>query len=375
MRLIISFFLLLLIVAPSGLYAETFYFKKDSGVHVYTNMNPKKKGYKKFRSKWAREKKSTYKKSSKLGSYKYSDKYDHLIELAAEQYGIDAKLLKAIIKVESNFHAGAVSPKGAMGVMQLMPKTAERLGVDHPFDPMDNIFGGSKYYRKLLNMFNNDHELALAGYNAGENAVIKYGYNIPPYKETQNYVKKVFRHYKKLKGQKLKPDIQKLVVAKQELVKKEEPTKEQSKNSISYKETLDSVEVNRAPKKSKVIVESVEYKQTKSKSVKYKESLNIDRPILKVESNISRKTFTNNNSGSYTVQIASFPHFPSAKEMEESLKSKTYPAYIKEADIPNKGRYYRVRIGEFNSKNEALLFAENLKKEQPYIKTALVTTN
>ncbi len=105
-----------------------------------------------------------------------------------------------MIKVESNFNPDAVSPAGAMGVMQLMPGTAERVGVADAFDPEENINGGIKYLAMLMKLFNNNTTLAIAGYNAGENAVIKYGYKIPPYEETIEYVDRVYAHYDHLRN-------------------------------------------------------------------------------------------------------------------------------------------------------------------------------
>jgi soluble lytic murein transglycosylase-like protein len=111
-------------------------------------------------------------------------------------YGISAELIKAIIKVESNYNAKAVSPKGARGLMQLMPGTAKRFGVSDSFDPEQNIIGGVKYLRFLFEEFGeNNLDLVLAGYNAGEQAVKKYNNQIPPYRETKQYVKKVMALY------------------------------------------------------------------------------------------------------------------------------------------------------------------------------------
>jgi len=124
--------------------------------------------------------------------YSVSD-YDTIINTAAMLYAVDPSLIKAVIKTESNFDPNAVSNKGACGLMQLIPETAERFSVTDIFDPRQNIYGGTEYLSYLLNLFHGDTELALAGYNAGENAVIKYDNQIPPYKETQNYVKKVMK--------------------------------------------------------------------------------------------------------------------------------------------------------------------------------------
>jgi soluble lytic murein transglycosylase-like protein len=113
-----------------------------------------------------------------------------VIEDAARKFNLPTKLVKAVIKVESNFDPRAVSPKGARGLMQLMPTTAEDLGVRNSFDIRENINGGCRYLRELLDRFDGNLKLAVAAYNAGPAAVEKYG-RIPPYNETQDYVKKV----------------------------------------------------------------------------------------------------------------------------------------------------------------------------------------
>ena len=115
-------------------------------------------------------------------------------EEAANQYHVDIKLLKAIAYCESGFNPHAVSSAGAVGVMQLMPKTAEGLGVTDSYDPRQNILGGAKLISQLLDKYDGDKSLALAAYNAGSGNVSKYG-GIPPFKETQNYVKKVLEKY------------------------------------------------------------------------------------------------------------------------------------------------------------------------------------
>ena len=120
--------------------------------------------------------------------------YDDIINRSAERYKLSPALIKAVIKVESSFNPFGVSHKGAKGLMQLMPKTADGLGVGNIFNPIENINGGSKYLRYMLDTFNNDLKLALAAYNAGPNAVKRFG-GIPPYKETQNYVRLVLKYF------------------------------------------------------------------------------------------------------------------------------------------------------------------------------------
>lgn len=115
-----------------------------------------------------------------------------LVERTAKKYGVDPLLVHAVIQVESSYNPFAVSPKGAQGLMQLMPSTAQRFGVRNSFRMADNVEGGVKYLRYLQDMFRDDR-LALAGYNAGEAAVMKYNFSIPPYPETQNYVYEVGR--------------------------------------------------------------------------------------------------------------------------------------------------------------------------------------
>ena len=132
--------------------------------------------------------------SENTGILECSEELNKYFEEAAQTFGVDVKLLKSIAKQESNFTPTAVSRSGAMGVMQLMPATAESLGVTNAFDAYQNIMGGAKYISSLLTKYNGDVSLALAAYNAGSGNVAKYG-GIPPFTETQNYVSKVIGYY------------------------------------------------------------------------------------------------------------------------------------------------------------------------------------
>ena len=142
------------------------------------------------------------KKAGKLPVFMPSDRslarftrYDRDIRRAATLYQIPEELVRAVIKVESDYDPRAVSHANAQGLMQLIPETAERMMVSDVFDPRQNIFGGVRYLRILANMFNGDLQLTIAAYNAGENAVVRHG-GIPPYEETRMYVAKVLAYYR-----------------------------------------------------------------------------------------------------------------------------------------------------------------------------------
>ena len=128
------------------------------------------------------------------GSVSSPENLEEYFKEASETYGVDINLLKAIARQESNFNPSATSSAGAMGVMQLMPSTAKGLGVTNAYDAQENIMGGAKLMAQNLKKYNGDVSLALAAYNAGGGNVDKYG-GIPPFKETQNYVKKVLGYY------------------------------------------------------------------------------------------------------------------------------------------------------------------------------------
>jgi soluble lytic murein transglycosylase-like protein len=129
---------------------------------------------------------------------------DEAVEQIAAKHSLQADLLHSVIKVESNYNPYAVSSKGALGMMQLIPATARRFGVDNVFNPVENIEGGARYLRYLLDLYNGDSRLALAAYNAGEAAVAKYG-GVPPYAETQNYLILVRKQWEKQKFAARKP--------------------------------------------------------------------------------------------------------------------------------------------------------------------------
>lgn len=123
--------------------------------------------------------------------------YNRIVDDAARNYGLDSALLHAVISVESRYDPEVVSRTGAVGLMQLMPETAIRYGVTNSFDAVQNLQGGAQYLRDLLQKFDNNVSLALAAYNAGENAVVRHGYCIPPNRETRQYVPKVLGYYRK----------------------------------------------------------------------------------------------------------------------------------------------------------------------------------
>ncbi|WP_124949907.1 lytic transglycosylase domain-containing protein [Sulfuriferula thiophila] len=127
-------------------------------------------------------------------------RYAPLVASAAKAYQLEPALLHAVISAESGYNPLAKSPKGAIGLMQLMPATAKRYGISDAYDPAQNIQAGAQYLRDLMRLFNNDLNLTLAAYNAGENAVMRYGNQIPPYTETMLYVPKVLKNYSGLRN-------------------------------------------------------------------------------------------------------------------------------------------------------------------------------
>ena len=127
-------------------------------------------------------------------------RYTGYVQEAARANNVEPALIHAVIAAESGYDLFARSSKGAVGLMQLMPETARRYRVTNRLDPAQNIHGGTRYLRDLLRMFDNDLRLAVAAYNAGEQAVVKYGNRIPPYRETMEYVPRVMAHYRKYRA-------------------------------------------------------------------------------------------------------------------------------------------------------------------------------
>ncbi|MFN3309937.1 MAG: lytic transglycosylase domain-containing protein [Anaerolineales bacterium] len=134
-------------------------------------------------------------KDQTSGEANLQGKFAAIIQQAAQKYNVDPRLIQAVIRAESNFNPKATSSAGAMGLMQLMPATAASLGVSDPYDPKENIFGGTKFLSRLLQKYKHDLSLALAAYNAGPGAVDRHG-GIPPYTQTRVYVQKVLQYYR-----------------------------------------------------------------------------------------------------------------------------------------------------------------------------------
>ena len=141
-----------------------------------------------------------YRYASTTVSYGNSGAISETIRQAAHHYGVDSRLIEAMVQVESRFEPFAVSRVGAMGLMQLMPETARQLGVANPFDIEENIYAGVRYFKSLYNRFNGNLRLSLAAYNAGPAAVEMYG-GVPPYPETMSYVEKIIRLFREAGGQ------------------------------------------------------------------------------------------------------------------------------------------------------------------------------
>ncbi len=207
---------LLATLLPSGADADVYKYVNPANGHVEYTDKPNHKGFRMIietPEPFSRPLKVTFGGKSSLSARGFfggtgsrsaarnaalernRGQYAGLIQDAASRHGLDPALLHAVIRAESSYNPGAVSNKGAVGLMQLMPATAARYGVQDPYDPEENIHGGARYLSDLIGMFGSDIPLAVAAYNAGENNVIKYGNRIPPFQETQDYVSRVMGYY------------------------------------------------------------------------------------------------------------------------------------------------------------------------------------
>ena len=178
--------LYIMIAVTTPLYADIYVYVDSEGVLHFTNVptSSKSSNYKVY----IKETPKTPLKSN------ITDLYDHVISEASHTHGVSFSLVKALIKTESDFNPRAVSSAGARGLMQLMPENIKTLKIKNPFDPRENIMGGTRYLKHLINRFNGKLPLALAAYNAGPGVVEKYQ-RIPPFKETENFVEQVMKYY------------------------------------------------------------------------------------------------------------------------------------------------------------------------------------
>jgi len=183
-------------------FADIYTFKDENGVVHFTNIPSSDKRYKLLRREDGGSGRDTAVPASAVFMPKEEliQRFSPLIEMASRAYGVDKALVHAVISAESAYNPYAISKAGAIGIMQLMPGTAKRYGVKNMLDAQDNINGGVRYLKDLLVMFNGNMELAVAAYNAGENALIRYGNRIPPYVETVHYVPRVLGFYRKFQA-------------------------------------------------------------------------------------------------------------------------------------------------------------------------------
>lgn len=178
MILVVSIVVVLYLV---NAHADIYRFKDDNGVWHYTNI-PSDRRYHLFI------------KTKGMKGKQYLKKYDAIIHKAAKRFGVETNLIKAIIKAESSFDPNAISGSGAQGLMQLMPVTADEMEVIDPFDPEENIIGGTRYLSLLLKRFDQNKRLAVAAYNGGPTTVAQYN-SVPPIPQTKRFVEKVMKYY------------------------------------------------------------------------------------------------------------------------------------------------------------------------------------
>ena len=190
-----------LLLIPYAVEADIYKYVDKHGRVVLTD-TPKNSDYKRLVKTWKGWVEQPRSSLTSSEFIKNKKKFTPAIDYAAKRYNLPNSLVHAVITAESSYNPAAVSRSGAVGLMQLMPETAKRYGVKDRLNPYENIHGGAHYLRDLLVMFEYDLGLALAAYNAGENAVKQYGNKIPPYQETRNYVNKVIKYYKQYQNTK-----------------------------------------------------------------------------------------------------------------------------------------------------------------------------
>ena len=177
------FMVIIIFASVLPVYADIYMYIDTEGVLHFTN-TPTSSKYKIYIKEKSRRSSNTHS----------TDKYDRLIEEASKRYGVLFPLIKAVIKAESDFDPRAVSKAGALGLMQIMPQNVNTLKISDPFNPLENIMGGTRYFKQLIDKYEGKLQLALAAYNAGPNMVDYYN-GIPPIKETENYVKRVMKYF------------------------------------------------------------------------------------------------------------------------------------------------------------------------------------
>lgn len=192
------------LILAAAAHADVFQFVAEDGTQHFSDQ-PSDSRFRLFLRSGERPPASVVQAPSGTGRRAAKHRHDAEISAAALASNIDPALLHALIEVESSYNAKAVSPKGALGLMQLMPATARRYGVTDPFDAAQNLRGGAHHLRDLLDLFSGNKELALAAYNAGAGAVLAHGRRIPPYVETVRYVPAVLRNYELLMGNAIAP--------------------------------------------------------------------------------------------------------------------------------------------------------------------------
>lgn len=197
MILKITVFIIVCLIPICG-YAGIYGYIDERGIYHFTNILPVGREYQTVIA----EKNTTIMAKNMPTNITENRNYDTLIMHHSKMHGVDPSLIKAVVRAESNFNPYAISPKGAQGLMQLMPDTARLMRVANPFDPDDNIKGGTKYLKLLDQIFQGNLELMLAAYNAGPYKVMEHNMKVPPIEETRTFIKRVKQYYNKIK----KPD-------------------------------------------------------------------------------------------------------------------------------------------------------------------------